>query len=140
MGYVANYSAKKLREGKSYTIALIIDDLRSYIFSTIADEIIVYAAENCTAIICYDDNIALEAASCLDETGRSVPEDISLTGFGNIQKNMFFMPMLTTVDSVDKKISISAVDALIDKINGNNPQKMILPVTLIERKSVLRRW
>ena len=48
--------------------------------------------------------------------------------------------MLTTVDSVDKKISISAVDALIDKINGNNPQKMILPVTLIERKSVLRRW
>ncbi len=50
MGYVANYSAKKLREGKSYTIALIIDDLRSYIFSTIADEIIVYAAENKYAV------------------------------------------------------------------------------------------
>ena len=253
MGYVANYSAKKLREGKSYTIVLIIDDLRSYIFSTIADEIIVYAAENkyavsvfitngddtkernamtnavgrgvdgiiiapvqssgenfaylkkcgvayvllgrvydefgddlsvaydeirigylttenllcnghsdiavfngeehiyaskrrlegirsafysygkefkeqniynlpinihsnhrilreavskaaenCTTIICYDDNIALEAASCLDETGRSVTEDISLTGFGNIQKNMFFMPDLTRVRIVSK--------------------------------------
>lgn len=98
-------------------------------------------AQKCTAIICYNDYIAAETAYYLSTLGLSVPNDISLIGFGNIQKNMSFLPKLTTIDSMEKRISMVAVDMLIDKINGKTPQaQTILPVSLVEGSSVLNLY
>ena len=92
--------------------------------------------EKCTAVVCYDDMVALEVIDYLKKEGKSVPGDVSVIGFGNIGKNIPVTPKLTTIDSSENKLPITAVDLLIEKINGKNPVKKVLTVMIFEGDTV----
>lgn len=49
------------------------------------------------AIVCCDDYVAIEVCNKLTERGIKVPEDVSVTGFDDLDRSRSFTPSLTTV-------------------------------------------
>ena len=95
--------------------------------------------KDCTGIICFSDLIAMQVCHYLKQTGRRVPEDASVIGFDNIVSKFCFPLMLTSVTSSKTRMSIQAVDILMEAIN--NPEfksQVVLPTRLVEQESTMR--
>jgi DNA-binding LacI/PurR family transcriptional regulator len=95
-----------------------------------------------TAIFCATDVMALGAYKAIKESGLSIPEDISIIGFDNIELPYFMDPLepaLTTIDANKEKIGREALQIVhrIITSGSNAVQSTVLPVKIIERKSVL---
>lgn len=91
------------------------------------------------AIYAASDDIALGAIIALKELGYTVPDDVSVIGFDNIELTRYTSPSLTTVSQDKKKIGQEAGKHLIALIDGKkNIEPGIVkrvPVELIIRKS-----
>ncbi|MGN0987249.1 MAG: LacI family DNA-binding transcriptional regulator [Otoolea sp.] len=70
-----------------------------------------------TAILAFSDSLAWEAWTWLHQKGYRVPEDYSLVGFDHIQSRMQIPFQLTTICSYKAKISVTAIDCLMKKID-----------------------
>lgn len=70
--------------------------------------------------------------------GISVPEDISIIGFDDIESSKDVSPELTTMHIYKEAMGERAVKKLIDRINGEKlmEEKILLPTVLIKRQSV----
>lgn len=51
-----------------------------------------------TAVVCANDEMAAGAMEVIRNSGRSIPDDISVVGFDNVRWSKFLYPKLTTVD------------------------------------------
>ncbi len=69
----------------------------------------------CTAIICVNDVTAVGALRELRERGIRVPQDMSVTGFDNVNLSEFCYPPLTTVHIPRERIGHIICDCLIPK-------------------------
>jgi len=67
-------------------------------------------------------------------------DDISIIGFDDIESSTSVSPELTTMHINKEAMGERAVKKLIEKMNGQESmdEKIVLPVTLIERQSVKR--
>ncbi|WP_066188827.1 GntR family transcriptional regulator [Gracilibacillus timonensis] len=89
-----------------------------------------------TGFICENDLIAMEAMRSLKHADYTIPEDLSIIGFDNIQASSFVDPPLTTVAQDFKKIGQIAGQTLIEWIeNDQMPSDIKVPVTFIKRES-----
>ena len=90
-----------------------------------------------TAIFAASDAIAFGAMKALIEAGRSIPRDISLVGFDDVELCAILHPPLTTVWQPKYELGEAAVEILIRMAtNGNKqPEHRIFDVRLIERQS-----
>ncbi len=61
-----------------------------------------------SAIVCYNDMIAIELLQILQHAGLHVPQDISITGFDNIVFSAYTAPPLTTFDQPKRFIGEEA--------------------------------
>ena len=94
------------------------------------------------AVFCFNDLMALGAMRAAHEAGLSVPRDIALVGFDDVEEAEYAIPSLTTVAPDKTKIAEAAVGALLDRIaNGyTEPSRMITPgFRLVVRESSRRR-
>jgi len=89
-------------------------------------------------IVCANDNIAFEAYRIAEELGRSIPQDISVVGFCNIEKCSWVSPKLTSIEIPKLELGKQAVWMMIERIaRKDNPfQWRQLDTTLEERDSV----
>jgi DNA-binding LacI/PurR family transcriptional regulator len=89
------------------------------------------------AIIAFSDDIAMGLIRALQFKGYKVPEDISVSGYDDIQFAPLFAPALTTVKQQKKDIAQTAADALLSLIHDpESPRKSYkVPVQLIIRNS-----
>jgi LacI family transcriptional regulator len=96
--------------------------------------------DSCTGVVCFNELTALGVYAAAQETGRRVPQDLSIIGFDNIYAPMAWPPM-TVVSHMLNEIGETAVRRVIemtkdveswDKLRGN--VDMIEPV-LVERGS-----
>ncbi|SDB22228.1 GntR family transcriptional regulator, arabinose operon transcriptional repressor [Pseudobutyrivibrio sp. YE44] len=90
------------------------------------------------AVVCYNDEIAADVIKGLTNIGRSVPHDISVTGFDNslLAKSRG----ITTVSHPQEELGKAAAETLIGLINGSLSRKdahVLLKPELVERKSTL---
>ena len=94
-----------------------------------------------TAVLCFSDVIAGETIYLLQEMGISVPEQISVMGFDNIQSKFLFPAMLTTFTSSKTKMSGKSVVILFHEMEHPDEPKvhLCLPTKLIERESTANR-
>jgi DNA-binding LacI/PurR family transcriptional regulator len=69
--------------------------------------------ERPTAIVCYNDLIATGVLKGLHAAGLSVPDDLSVTGFDNIEFSAFTQPPLTTFDQPKRFIGAEAARLLL---------------------------
>jgi LacI family repressor for deo operon, udp, cdd, tsx, nupC, and nupG len=90
-----------------------------------------------TAIFCFNDEMALGAIRFLKSTGRSVPHDVSVVGFDDIEFASFCDPPLTTIEQPTHEIGNQAMTLLFDILNGGKPEPTMhaLPTKLIVRDS-----
>lgn len=93
--------------------------------------------ERPTAVFAACDKIAIGAINALKEAGLSVPEDMSLIGFDDIELASYISPKLTTIRQKYNEIGKSAVELLIKQINEKKRLKInkIISVELVERGS-----
>jgi DNA-binding LacI/PurR family transcriptional regulator/DNA-binding transcriptional regulator YhcF (GntR family) len=90
-----------------------------------------------TAVFAFNDATALGAIRAIHEIGLRIPEDISISGFDNIDQSEYASPPITTIDCNVQNISKIAVTILHDKVKGLELKgiKILIPVNLIVRGS-----
>lgn len=90
-----------------------------------------------SAIICGNDILAMGVLKALQELKISVPNDISVLGFDNVEESSFTNPSLTTIDVPKVELGKVAVKILLDRINKGhkNQLKVAIPFSLIKRES-----
>ena len=93
-----------------------------------------------TALFCLNDMMAVGAMKALRELGFSVPGDISVMGFDNMEQLQYTEPTLSTVDTNKQlmaKLIVSSA-ALPDLAKDFSGVHIVVPTSLIMRKSVDR--
>ena len=94
---------------------------------------------NIDAIACYNDQVAFSIYQMLVESGRRIPEDISLTGFDDSYLSVNCPVKFTTVSHPKEKLGEAAAELLLDMISNRdylkNPVKKIIKPELIIRDS-----
>lgn len=75
--------------------------------------------EGCTAIVCGSDIMAFGAIRAVRSRGLEVPRDVSVVGFDDSPMTAFTDPPLTTLRKPVEAMSLAAVDALLDEIQGS---------------------
>ncbi|WP_058303656.1 LacI family DNA-binding transcriptional regulator [Gorillibacterium timonense] len=94
-----------------------------------------------TALVCANDSIALGAIEALTRLGLSVPDDVSVTGFDNIEDSVWSSPPLTTVHVPKEALGRRAVRQLMDRIHaGKDPYEKILLAGEIVYRGSIREW
>lgn len=88
-----------------------------------------------TAVICVNDFMAIGVLRELRDAGLRVPQDVSVTGFDNIQLSEYLYPALTTVDVPRGRIAGLIFQALNP---GKDHTRAAVSRTLIEAELVVR--
>ncbi|MEL4425008.1 LacI family DNA-binding transcriptional regulator [Shewanella indica] len=90
-----------------------------------------------SAIICFNDDIAIGAIFEIKSQGFKIPDNISVTGFDNVKVSAYMDPPLTTIDQPTYEMGRNAVEVLVQQIKGQPliRSRVILPFHLLERGS-----
>jgi LacI family transcriptional regulator len=92
-----------------------------------------------TALLCANDRLAIGAIEAAAKMGLRCPDDISVTGFNDIPFLELMTPALTTVKILQFDVGQISAETLLKKMTEPTapvPEKMIMPVMIIERDSV----
>jgi len=94
------------------------------------------AASGATAVIAYNDLVALGVEAGMSDLGRSCPDDISIVGIDDIEMAGAVTPGLTTVRMPIGRSGALAVDLLLQAMAGTPPEEAaVLNSQLIVRGS-----
>jgi LacI family transcriptional regulator len=90
-----------------------------------------------TALVCYNDMSAIGAIRAMMDHNLSVPADISVVGFDDIQGAAFHNPSLTTIRQPLTQMGIVAARILLQRIRGQATFPDMVPITpeLVVRES-----
>ena len=90
-----------------------------------------------TAIFALNDLMALGALRAAAEAGCSVPKELAIVGYDDIEIAHFTNPPLTTIAQPKKEIGAQAVTLLVDRISQKSrpPSRLVLAPKLIIRRS-----
>jgi len=92
-----------------------------------------------TAVFCGNDMIALGAMQRLHNAGITVPEEMAIVGYDDIQMSRLIKPALTTVQQPIREMSATIVKLLINLINNKDvdmpPPNLMFDMKLIVRES-----
>ena len=89
------------------------------------------------AIVCANDDIALDVIRCLRNRGLSVPRDVAVTGYDNVEGMAQLEPILTTVRVGNQRLGRRLVQQLMWRIqNPTFPKEVVfIGVEVIFRQS-----
>jgi LacI family repressor for deo operon, udp, cdd, tsx, nupC, and nupG len=90
-----------------------------------------------TAIFCMNDEMAIGAIKGLKSKGLRLPQDISITGFDDLEVSRYCDPPLTTVAQPAEKVGEKSAELLFQLIDGQTPSQTeyVLPVEFVIRQS-----
>ncbi|WEK55055.1 MAG: LacI family DNA-binding transcriptional regulator [Candidatus Cohnella colombiensis] len=90
-----------------------------------------------TAVVCSSDMIAIGVIEAAGEAGLSIPQDLSVIGFDDIELAKHTIPALTTVHQDFDTIGNQSILLLNDLINTPHspPPALIIPTKFVIRKS-----
>lgn len=93
--------------------------------------------ERPTAVFASGDLLAVGAIMAAKDSGLSVPGDISVMGYDDIELAEYITPALTTVRQNTELLGRRAADILLEAIEGQEQEKeaVLVPVEVIERES-----
>jgi DNA-binding LacI/PurR family transcriptional regulator len=95
-----------------------------------------------TAVVCYNDLLAIGVLQAAVEVGKRVPEELSIVGFDDIPEVTRFHPYLTTVHVDRFELGKAMMSELIDVIGGGKTEAdgsmnthQMIPVSLVKRET-----
>jgi len=90
-----------------------------------------------TAILCYNDRMALAVITCLQQAGVKVPEDISIVGYDNQEViTDYLTPKLATVSLPHYEMGFNAIKELLDNPEANKVTQSLVEPVFLEGNSV----
>lgn len=98
-------------------------------------------ARDCTAILAINDQVAIGAMSYMQAKGISIPNDLSVMGFDNLNVSSHLHPTLASVDQCIDYSTTEAVTLLMDGVasDGENANRRVkVKPELIEGESIAR--
>jgi LacI family transcriptional regulator len=92
----------------------------------------------CSAILAFNDQMAIGVIGALQRAGRSVPGDVSVIGFDNIPYGAAVYPALTTIAQPITEMGQTGLRLLLERIRQPHapPRREVLSTWLLERESV----
>lgn len=100
---------------------------------------LLYMSEPPDAMFCANDLMALGAMNAIREKGLSVPEDIAVVGFDDVEAARHFQPPLTTLRPPLREVGGRALDLLARIIDepGRDPEQTPFSAKLVIRGSTV---
>ncbi|ARB83224.1 MULTISPECIES: ribose operon transcriptional repressor RbsR [Yersinia] len=91
------------------------------------------------AVFTSNDAMAVGVYQALHQAGLSIPQDMAVIGYDDIEIAQYMTPPLTTIHQPKDSLGELAIDTLIHRLNNPEaePQVLILTPELIERGSVV---
>lgn len=90
-----------------------------------------------TAVLCGNDVLAVGALKRAREMGVRVPQDVSITGFDDMDLAVIVSPALTTIEVPHGDMGREAARELVDMVEGKSEGKSkCLPTKVISRQSL----
>lgn len=137
---------ERLRGGKTaaFEEGAPLDELPMQLSGFVgAREAVLRAIENkisIDALFCANDDIALGALAALQEKGISVPNEIAVTGFDDIDASRMARPALTTIRLSASELADTAAEILKLQLEKQNSVLRKIPIAseLVVRASTLR--
>ena len=90
---------------------------------------------DCTAVICYNDEIASRLVNHLIKKGVKIPQDISIVSFDNSHYSELSIPRITSLSHGIQNIGRISAKLMIKLLNGEKPTSELVSWTLIEKES-----
>jgi LacI family transcriptional regulator/LacI family repressor for deo operon, udp, cdd, tsx, nupC, and nupG len=88
-----------------------------------------------SALLCYNDSIAIGALLACRRLGVGVPQDLSIVGFDNIETSQYITPALTSVHQPKLRLGQLAMEMLLNRLAGRAVDNQLLATELIVRES-----
>ena len=90
-----------------------------------------------TAVFAVNNMTALGAMQAIRELGLTVPDDVALVCFDEVEHLAVHAPFLTVLDQPSEMFGTLAAQLVLDRIRGEPgpPRTVVLPVELLVRKS-----
>lgn len=90
---------------------------------------------SCSAVVCYNDEIAARVVAYLNRKGLSVPGDIAVVSFDNSQYSEMSTPRITSLSHEPYNVGRMAAELLFRHLRGEDCASALAPWTLIEKES-----
>lgn len=109
------------------------------LFDGDSDAYILSRIKNCTAVVCYNDEIAVKVIEILRRAGVKVPEDISIISFDNSNLATSYGIGITSIAHPKEQLGEVAAQGILAMLNDRSLKagKLFEPV-VVERQSVLK--
>ncbi len=91
--------------------------------------------DGCTAVVCYNDEIASRLVSTLIKRGIRVPEDVAVVSFDNSQYSELSPVRITSLSHGTYNVGRMAAESLIQLLNGDICSSQVAPWILKEKES-----
>ena len=90
-----------------------------------------------SAIFACNDPMAIGAISAIAESGKRVPDDISIVGFDDVSLASFANPPLTTIVQSKYEMGVIATKMLLERVRDRDmpARRKLLGASLLKRKS-----
>ncbi len=84
-----------------------------------------WGADAPTALICFNDTVAIGAIKACRERNLRIPEDLSIVGFDDIEMASYVQPALTTFAQPRYEIGRTAAEMMLSLLSGQAPEAPI---------------
>ena len=90
---------------------------------------------SCTAVVCYNDEIATRVVSYLNRQGMSIPGDVAVVSFDNSQYSEMSIPRITSLSHGPYNVGRMAAELLFRHLRGESCSSSVAPWVLVEKES-----
>ena len=90
---------------------------------------------SCSAVVCYNDEIAAHVVAYLTRRGISIPGDIAVVSFDNSQYSELSTPRITSLSHGPYNVGRSAAELLFRHMRGESCASEHIPWYLVEKES-----
>lgn len=91
--------------------------------------------KDCTAVVCYNDEIAYRLINVLTRRGIRVPQDMAVVSFDNSSFSEMPPVRITSLAHGSKQLGRAAAERLIDLMDGKSAESEVIPWVLVEKDS-----
>ena len=100
-------------------------------------QLLLQSSQRFTAIVSFNDIAAIGAIRALRDANLSVPDDVSVFGFDDINLSAYHNPRITTIRQPLRGMGETAARILLQRLQGfkNYPQELAVPPELIIRET-----
>ncbi len=93
------------------------------------------SSEGCTAIVCYNDEVAIRIVAQLKKRGVRLPEDMAVVSFDNSRYSELAPVRITSLSHGTQNLGVLAAEQMLRLLRGETCQSISIPWQLIEKDS-----